>query len=84
MKILDTAGIYQKKNTYFKKNDIITLVTSCQCLLFKFIPHKSLLCKFLCCNKKADVQMYFAHKTHGEGGTLLNFFYSRYVPLFNS
>lgn len=63
-KVLDTAGICQK-NAHFKKNDIITLVKSFQCLLFKFIPYKSLLCKFLFCNKQADVQVYFAHKTHG-------------------
>lgn len=64
--ILGTAGIYQK-NTHLKKNDIITLVTSFQCLLFKFIPYKSLLCKFLFCNKQQMFRCILHTKPMGKG-----------------
>ena len=64
--VLDTAGICQK-NAHFKKNDIITLVTSFQCLLFKFIPYKSLLCKFLFCSKQQMFRCILHIKRMGKG-----------------
>lgn len=65
--VLDTEWYLLKKNAHFKKNDIITLVTSFQCLLFKFIPYKSLLCKFLFCNKQQMFRCILHTKPMGKG-----------------
>ena len=58
---------YLPKKYTFKKNDIITLVTSFQCLLFKFIPYKSLLCKFLFFNKQQMFRCILHTKPMGKG-----------------
>lgn len=65
--VLDTEWYLLKKMHIIKKNDIITLVTSFQCLLFKFIPYKSLLCKFLFCNKQQMFRCILQTKPMGKG-----------------